>query len=98
MRKSDKKMENQIIQRLTDVCETMKPQLSGFIWLTHTVDYQRFPASLTVTLVFNEEVAESVLMEEFKQLIPLVQHALKPVIGKHLPAKQIEARREHRLH
>lgn len=98
MRKSDKKMENQIIRQLTEVCEAMKPRLSGFIWLTHTVDYQRFPASLTVTLVFDEQVAESVLMDEFKQLIPLVQQALKPLIGKDLPAKQIEARREHRLH
>lgn len=98
MRKSDKKLDNEIIRQLTEVCETMKPQLSGFVWLTHTVNYQRFPASLNITLVFNEDVPESVLLEELAQLVPKVQTALKPLIGHILPAKQIEARREHQLH
>ncbi|RUO20128.1 hypothetical protein [Aliidiomarina haloalkalitolerans] len=97
MRKSDKKLENEIIRRLTDVCETMKPQLTGFVWLTHEVNYQRFPASLVVTLVFNDEVTEQTLLEEFAVLLPKVQAALQPVLGRDLPAKQIEARREHRL-
>lgn len=98
MRKSDKKLDTKIIRQLTDVCESMKPQLSGFVWLTHTVNYQRFPASLTVTLVFDEKVSESVLLEELAQLVPKVQAALQPIIGGMLPAKQIEARREHQLH
>lgn len=98
MRKTDKKLENEIIRRLTDVCETMKPQLEGFVWLTHEVNYQRFPQSLLVTLVFGDEITEPDLLAEFAVLLPLVQAALKPVLGKDLPAKQIQARREHRLH
>jgi hypothetical protein len=50
-----------------------------------------------VTLVFNEQVDEAVMLSEFGQLIPIVQAALEPVIGGMLPAKQIEARREHTL-
>ena len=55
------------------------------------------PQSLKVTLVFNEQVDEAVMLSEFGQLIPIVQAALEPVIGGMLPAKQIEARREHTL-
>ncbi|RUO20916.1 hypothetical protein CWE08_07390 [Aliidiomarina iranensis] len=98
MRKSDKKLETEIIRRLTDVCEAMKPQLEGFVWLTHEVNYQRFPQSLVVTLVFNDEVTEQVLLAEFAQMLPAVQAALRPILKNDLPAKQIEARREHRLH
>jgi len=97
MRKNDKKIEREIIRELTRVCEEAKFDHPGFIWLTHEVDYQRFPQSLKVTLVFNEQVDEAVMLSEFGQLIPIVQAALEPIIGGMLPAKQIEARREHTL-
>jgi len=73
----------------------MKPQLSGFVWLTHAVDYRRFPESLKVTLVFNDEVTEAELLAQFAELIPLVQAALRPLLRQDLPAKQIEACREY---
>jgi len=53
MRKTDKKIDNQIIQVLTEVCEHALKQIDGFEWLTHTVDYNRFPHSLEITLVFD---------------------------------------------
>lgn len=97
MRKTDKKLEREIIRELTQMCEAAKFDHEGFIWLTHEVNYQRFPQSLKVTLVFNESVSEEVLLAEFQALIPKVQLALEPVIGESLPAAQIEACREHRL-
>ncbi|ASG64815.1 hypothetical protein CEW91_00975 [Idiomarina piscisalsi] len=97
MRKSDKKLEREIIRELTRVCEAAKFDHEGFIWLTHEVDYQRFPQSLKITLVFNEEVSEDVLLAEFRALIPKVQSALQPVIGVRLPASQIEACLEYTL-
>ncbi|MDV6316690.1 hypothetical protein [Idiomarina sp. HP20-50] len=97
MRKTDKKLEREIIRELTKVCEAAKFEHEGFIWLTHEVNYQRFPQSLKVTLVFNESINEDVLLAEFQALIPKVQLALKPVIGELLPAAQIEACREHTL-
>ncbi|MTJ00947.1 hypothetical protein [Idiomarina piscisalsi] len=98
MRKTDKKREREIIRELTQVCEAAKFEHEGFIWLTHEVDYQRFPQSLKVTLVFNEQVDETVMLSEFSLLIPKVQEALEPVIGVMLPAQQIEACREHTMH
>lgn len=98
MRKTDKKHEREIIRELTRVCEDAKYTHEGFIWLTHEVDYQRFPQSLKVTLVFNEQVSEDTLLSEFALLLPKIQAALEPVIGTTLPAKQIEAAREQTLH
>lgn len=95
MRKTDKKLERAIVRELTAVCEAAKPTCSGFEWLTHTVDYAKFPESLRVTLVFNETVNGKIMLAEFKALIPKVQFALEPIVDGELPAAQIEARREH---
>lgn len=98
MRKTDKKTDREIIHALTELCEAAKYTHEGFTWLTHEVNYQRFPQSLQVTLVFDDEVSETTLLAEFRDLIPQVQAALEPVIGQVLPARQIEAAREHKMH
>lgn len=53
MRKTDKKMDNNIRQALTSVCEIALDQVNGFEWLTHFVSYDDFPGSLTVVCVFD---------------------------------------------
>ncbi|MCC4221930.1 Fis family transcriptional regulator [Vibrio campbellii] len=52
MRKSDKKIENQIREVLTDVCEDTLKSYEGFVWVTHTVNYSSFPQSLKIICVF----------------------------------------------
>ncbi len=52
MRKTDKKLERQIAKALTDVCTIALEEYQGFVWLTHLVDYNRFPGSLEVVCVF----------------------------------------------
>ncbi|NIC05005.1 hypothetical protein [Billgrantia bachuensis] len=47
------KMERRLSAALTHACEQAKPLLPGFSWLTHEVDYQRFPETLVVTWVFD---------------------------------------------
>jgi len=94
MRKSDKKTESEIIRRLTEVCEAAKADCAGFVWLTHEVNYDRFPESLKVTLVFGKDTPEETILTEFRDLIPKVQQALKPVLGMQIPPRQIEARKE----
>ncbi|MCP8899486.1 hypothetical protein [Gilvimarinus xylanilyticus] len=61
MRKSDKKKENAIIRALTQACEIAKDRGDGFEWLTHFVDYERFPQSLQVVCVYstNEQLART---------------------------------------
>lgn len=48
-------IERELIRTLTDACETAKSEIVGFQWLTHDVNYERFPESLIVTWVFDSE-------------------------------------------
>ncbi|MBT0588214.1 Fis family transcriptional regulator [Alteromonas oceanisediminis] len=57
MKKSDKKLEANIIKALTEVCETLKVAYSDFCWLTHTVSYRDYPASFKVIMVFKTEAS-----------------------------------------
>lgn len=54
MRKTDKKYDKAIREALTDVCELTMEKVEGFEWLTREVNYQRFPQSLTVRLMFKD--------------------------------------------
>lgn len=58
MKKSDKKTENTIRESLTEVCEMALENVSGFKWLTHCVNYNNFPDSLSIVCVFqsNDEL------------------------------------------
>ena len=48
-------MERELVRALTLACEKAKSEIVGFAWLTHRVDYDRFPESLVVTWVFESE-------------------------------------------
>ncbi len=48
-------LERCLAATLTEACETAKAQVIGFSWLTHVVDYARFPASLKVIWVFDTQ-------------------------------------------
>lgn len=53
MRKSDKKIENQIREVLTEVCEDTLKGYDGFLWVTHTVKHSAYPQSLKIICVFD---------------------------------------------
>ena len=55
MRKTDKKIENQLRRALTSVCEIALKEIDGFQWLTHLVNYGHFPKSLKIIFVFDTE-------------------------------------------
>lgn len=60
MRKTDKHRERQIIDALNTVCErALERSLPGFTWLTHHVDYQRFPNSLSVFCIVEGNAPDS---------------------------------------
>lgn len=64
MRKTDKKLENQIRLALTDLCDTELQKFTGFQWLTHLVNYANFPKSLKVICVFDTNDHLSIFMEK----------------------------------
>ena len=47
--------ERQLVASLTQACETGQAEIVGFTWLTHRVDYQKFPSSLMVTWIFDTQ-------------------------------------------
>lgn len=81
MRKTDKKIDNQLRLVLTDVCEIMLKENHGFKWLTHMVDYSSFPKSLKVICVFdtNENLSCFIAKDSEKNLNSLIQMKLDEV-------------------
>jgi hypothetical protein len=90
MRKTDKKLDNQIIEALTDVCDNALKQFEGFQWLTHLVDYSRFPKSLQVVCVFetNDELSDFVAAKRDHEFNLLIQKSLSK-IGINIVSRQV---------
>ena len=78
MRKTDKKLDNQLRLALTDVCETALKEVSGFQWLTHLVNYSNFPNSLQIVCVFetNDQLARFTQSNDKNILNSLIQNKL----------------------
>ena len=53
MRKTDKKIDNAIRSVLTEACDIALEQYVGFQWLTHFVNYNQFPESLSIDCVYD---------------------------------------------
>jgi hypothetical protein len=53
--KTEKKIDNNIRLALTTACELFLDDISGFQWLTHHANYSNFPASLSITCVFDTD-------------------------------------------
>lgn len=81
MRKSDKKIENQIRGVLTDVCEDTLKGYEGFLWVTHTVNFSSFPQSLKIVCVFdtNQDRANFLESNGQNQVSAVVQNAFNQV-------------------
>lgn len=60
MKKSDKKIEHAIRTALTNVCEQALETTEGFKWITHYVNYNNFPDSLSILCVFETDESLSV--------------------------------------
>ncbi|CUB02260.1 hypothetical protein [Marinomonas fungiae] len=92
MRKTDKKLENQIRVTLTELCDELLDLELGFAWLTHLVDYDRFPHSLKIVCVFDSTQAQQDFAQSphCAQLQSALQARLKSLnislkdISKHL--------------
>ena len=81
MRKSDKKIDNQIIKALTDVCHSALEDIDGFEWLTHTVNFDQFPESLKIVCVFdsNIKLANYIKSSDNDHLTSLIEHSLNNI-------------------
>ncbi|WP_220720618.1 hypothetical protein [Agarivorans litoreus] len=74
MRKMDKKRDKDIVAALTEVCEDAKQRCEGFAWISHSVNFQRFPDSLLVSCAYASqsllsEASESGEQQELTQQV-----------------------------
>ena len=78
MRKSDKKIENSLRESLTHVCELAQEHVEGFEWITHLVNYDKFPQSLRIVCVFNTnaELSDAITNKQDEYLIGLIEQEL----------------------
>lgn len=81
MRKTDKKMDNQLRITLTDACETALKTIHGFQWLTHIVNYSNFPKSLQVVCVFdsNENLTSFLSNSGKNAIASIIQEKLQAI-------------------
>lgn len=91
MRKSDKKIDNNIRSALNQVCEQALIEVSGFVWLTHQVNYDKFPASLSIVCVFelNDDLIQAKSSAQDMLLTDLIMKKLSILKIKVKPEKQI---------
>ena len=78
MKKTDKKYEKAIREALTEACDIALDEVAGFQWLTHEVNYSRFPDSLAVVCIFdtNSELASALLAKQDDFLRSLIREKL----------------------
>ena len=81
MKKTDKKIEKRLISALTHVCDCALESVEGFKWLTHDVNYSKFPESLSVICVFDsiDGLNEAMSSDGIETLYSLISHELKTV-------------------
>lgn len=89
MRKNDKKIDNKLRQLLTEVCDFALHNSPGYKWITHSVNYNRFPESLVITCTFEDKLSADNAEQE-KVLLTLIQQKLNSASIKLLtPSKQV---------
>ena len=81
MKKTDKKIDKQICQALTIACEAIKTKANGFQWLTHFVDFNQFPDSLSVVCIFNTSAELDHARQHMKDqtIVSLIKNELEKI-------------------
>jgi hypothetical protein len=74
LNKTTQKIDKNVCKALTLACESFKPEIDGFNWLTHRANYTNFPASLVVTCIFDIDadvvaIKENKLDDHFRDII-----------------------------
>lgn len=90
MKKSDKKIDNALRTALTKVCESALGSVEGFVWLTHTVNYNAFPNSLCVVCVFetDQQLVRALDGKHDDYFYTLISHELNAVNIKLIHLRQ----------
>ena len=75
MKKSDKKIEQNIRESLTQVCEIAQENVEGFEWISHRVHYGNVAGSIHITCMFTE-FHNAKMAKHDEYLYQLIQQSL----------------------
>lgn len=66
---------------MTKACEVAKLEVDGFVWLTHLVNYSKFPDSLSVICIFDTKakLEQSRQAAKDQLIIDLIMTELKQI-------------------
>ncbi|MDP2559769.1 hypothetical protein [Psychrobium sp. 1_MG-2023] len=92
MKKSDKKIESRLVKQLRVACDELKGACDDFLWLSHQVNYQSFPQSLEINVMFAEfadieQLSQSCQGDEIRAII--ASQLIKADIRLPKPQQQI---------
>ena len=81
MKKTDKKIDNAIIDALNQVCQIALDEVAGFEWLTHLVNFNDVEKSLRVYCIFDadEALARANASDQDNDLRRLIKQKLAAV-------------------
>ena len=88
MRKSDKKIDNQIRLFLTDLCEKTLKDYEGFSWISHDINYRDFPMSMKITCAFDN--SHSLLLFQQSKQYQVEQIILNGLVAMGIKVKSIK--------
>lgn len=89
MRKTDKKIDNQLRQVLTATCDFALQNTQGYQSISHTVNYNQFPASLVVTCLFDDQQHADNAMQERELLAHILEGLNSMSVNLKSPQKQV---------
>jgi len=56
MNKQERKFEKELIKNLTTCCESIKNEVDGFKWLTHTMKFSDINQTIKVICIFDRQI------------------------------------------
>ena len=89
MRKTDKKIDNQLRKSLIEICEMALDTIVGYRWISHTVNYDVFPGSLRIVCTFASQQALDNLKRS-KQDLVLNKMITQKLVEVGIPLKKAE--------
>jgi hypothetical protein len=88
VKKTDKKIDNKIRSTLSDFCESEKDKEEGFDWVTHFVNYDDFPQSLSIVCIYDkdsnlEKVNRKSILQDLSERLKAIDVKIKDM-GRHV--------------
>lgn len=87
-KRNQAQIERGLIKHLTDACKSAKGQIPGFVWLTHSVNFDTFPASLKIVWVFDTQVSKDFALADGEARF-MVERTAQALVDASINVRQV---------